>query len=818
MLSERLEVARLNGARIGDVFRRSGSLPSLGDGLFLRRRREALLMAGLAWVAAMRVPGGNRNVGVVYAEAAVIVSLFVAGWLIDRYGESLPLLRWRADSQRGGGAGRLIGRLIGGSALLVPLASRCLLGTRFGEPAAWEIVMMTTLGVGGITLAFCCGSVRNTALSVVCSGFLMLFAAAISDRIEAVSIGVVWVLVCMWWMLANHWERLEVHLAQSVHRHRGLRLGMTAMGLVVCGVGVLATWGRGPAVRLLQNGVMPTSGGQSWADPSARSGVGNGDAVVAAKEHAASFGAVESDIFLQSHQPSLYDLFDDLLGKPERMRRSEKSMGLPNVMRQNGGAKPSQSQQGSATFSTSRRSTQTPTDMTDRSNTAMLRWVGPPATGLAMERFDTFDGIDWTDSSRDVEGSAGGGRPLHRQQVDGRPWFFRSTTVRPELLGPTRADAVKVIRLRSPRIAVPAMTVGVHIADIDRDDFFGLTGDDSFYMPDRLMVPALTVVRLVTRELDGDAVRAISDFPKSARKVVEGGDAVKTDGIRMAESLAVRWAAGAESDWQRVESIVAKLRKDFVFDRKMTSAGDDPLADFLNVRRGGDHLFATAATVMLRRLGMEARLVTGFYVPRRTDRWGLGSWVSGEIDVLPEDAHVWVEVKVANDLWLPVEPTPGYEPPRMHRTFANRMAAMFWAALPKTLIAIGMGLVLWLSRRVWGEWVCRAVWLLSTPMNGRRRVAVLVRLLEWRGVLAGHQRPAGVTPRSWVAAAIEIVDSGSGELKLAAERFFDAADAAFYGPGTAFPGAWRVGADRVASGLTVSALLRSKRASRVVSP
>jgi hypothetical protein len=248
----------------------------------------------------------------------------------------------------------------------------------------------------------------------------------------------------------------------------------------------------------------------------------------------------------------------------------------------------------------------------------------------------------------------------------------------------------------------------------------------------------------------------------------------------------------------------------------MAIAGEDPLADFLKARRGGDHLFATAATVMLRHLGFDARLVTGFYAPRRTDRWRLGGWVGGEIDVLPEDAHVWTEVKVADELWLPVEPTPGYEPPRMHRTLAKRIAAMFWAASPVGLVACCVGLVGWVSRRLWGEWVCRVVWFLSAPLTGRRRVAVLVRLLEWRGLLAGLKRPAGVTHRNWVADAVEAVDDGSGELSVAAERFFDAADAAFYSPGTVLTRTWSVDADRVASGLTVSAWIRSKRA-KVVS-
>lgn len=784
------------------LIRSRWALASLGEGLFERRRREAIVMAALALVATMRVPSASQASGLVIVEAAIVALLFVLGWAIDRFA-LVP--RWTSDPKM---AGYRLGRIVGGAAMLVPTLSRFVVSSFGGEPAAMEIVMMSTLGIGAIVLVFCSTSSKNAALSVVCSGFLMLFTASISDRIDAVYLAVVWVLICLWWMLANHWERLEVHLAQSVRRHRGMRVGMTTLGLTLCGLAAMASWGRGPAARLIENGVMPTSGGNKWTDPSARSGVGNGDAVVAAKKNALSFGAVESELFLQSHQPSLFDLFDDVIGKPQRVRKSEKAVSLPNQNQKNQKAKAVQSQKADAGFSTSRQSKPKTQKEEGRKTPTMLQWVGPQATHLALQRYNTYDGIDWTDSSDRLGPAPRLSGALIRKEIEDRVWYFRPEPASP-LRGPARGDAIKVINLRSPRIAAPAMASGVHIADVDRDDFFGVTGDGSLHMPDRSSVPSLTVIRLVTFEIDGDQLRATGNL--APRLPLADEPQTASAGIELAGQLVRQWTAGANSDWQRVEQVIERLREDFVFDRSTPSVSDDPLVEFLKNRRGGDHLFATAATVMLQQLGFDARLTTGFYAPRRASRWA-----TAQVDVLAEDAHVWCEVKADEGVWVPLEPTPGYEPPHLYRTIARRLASAVWIALPYGLglvLAIG---ILWYSRRVWGEWMCRAIWRLSKPISERRRVALLVRLLDWRGKLAGTRRGIGVTPRRWVEQAAMIAEGIDGDakaagLQVAAGRFFDVADAAFYGPVAVMPRSWVVDADRVASGLTVRALMKSKR-------
>ncbi len=62
--------------------------------------------------------------------------------------------------------------------------------------------------------------------------------------------------------------------------------------------------------------IMPTSGGSSYAQRGARSGVGDGDALVAAQQNANSFGNVDTDLFVDSPEPSLYDMFSEQFGEP----------------------------------------------------------------------------------------------------------------------------------------------------------------------------------------------------------------------------------------------------------------------------------------------------------------------------------------------------------------------------------------------------------------------------------------------------------------------------------------------------------------------
>ena len=135
-------------------------------------------------------------------------------------------------------------------------------------------------------------------------------------------------------------------------------------------------------------------------------------------------------------------------------------------------------------------------------------------------------------------------------------------------------------------------------------------------------------------------------------------------------SLAREVAGDTAIQYAAVNRIEAHLRRLYVYDEAPpypTSrpedggpSGDDippPLADFLlNSRRGFCQHFAGGMAVMLRSLGIPARVAVG-YTGGRFDA------AQDRYVVLDRDAHSWVEVWFPDQGWLPFDPTPGRSAP-----------------------------------------------------------------------------------------------------------------------------------------------------------
>jgi len=146
--------------------------------------------------------------------------------------------------------------------------------------------------------------------------------------------------------------------------------------------------------------------------------------------------------------------------------------------------------------------------------------------------------------------------------------------------------------------------------------------------------------------------------------------------------LARRWASGASSDLAIARALETRLRTGYGYTLELPPAATaDPLANFLFVRRRGHcEYFASAMAVMLRTLGVPARLATGFqsgvYNPL-TDEWLMRA----------SDAHAWVEAWLAGRGWTTFDPTP----PDPNRAAPSALA--------------GLALYLDAARTFWNHWV-----------------------------------------------------------------------------------------------------------------
>jgi transglutaminase-like putative cysteine protease len=126
-----------------------------------------------------------------------------------------------------------------------------------------------------------------------------------------------------------------------------------------------------------------------------------------------------------------------------------------------------------------------------------------------------------------------------------------------------------------------------------------------------------------------------------------------------ARDLAATAVAGnTGSEFDEVMALTNYLQSNFRYSQQLghVPAGRDPVDWFLfDVKIGYCEQFATAETLMLRSLGIPARLATGY---------STGSYdpVLDQSVVRERDAHAWVEAWFPNHGWVPVDPSPGFSP------------------------------------------------------------------------------------------------------------------------------------------------------------
>lgn len=121
-------------------------------------------------------------------------------------------------------------------------------------------------------------------------------------------------------------------------------------------------------------------------------------------------------------------------------------------------------------------------------------------------------------------------------------------------------------------------------------------------------------------------------------------------------SLARQWTAGAATPYDRIIAIQDRFtdpRFGFSYDADVPgSSSDQAMVEFLTQTRVGFcQQFSSTMAVMLRTLGIPARLAVGF-----TPGEFAGS--AERLSVTTENAHSWVEVLFPSFGWVPFEPTP----------------------------------------------------------------------------------------------------------------------------------------------------------------
>jgi hypothetical protein len=668
--------------------------------------------------------------------------------------------------------------------LILPVIVEMVLRSLAEEGEAFELVMLVCLRNAALGTAAFARRRGQARLSCVFSGFLTLFSVSISDGRFIYVPAAIFSVVGLWTLMGAYWDRLQGQLAVECRRQAPVRIGVLG---AVCGI-LAVSAGLVAGVRhdlIALPGFMPTSGGQQASDPYARQGIGDGDMLAAAKEQAMTFGPVDSEQFLESNMPSLYDMLDDRYGEPTvKPRRVQRAVALSGSKSSDPNLKPGQSKQSGREFAAARRKMRNkPLRPRDTESKALLYVLGAVPVHLSLETYDAFDGATWVhEAGHPVT------PPLALNAAGDRPWLEFSASPSRWVLAQER-HAVKIVNLRSLRFPSPPLLTAVHIDRVNRADMFRWTPDGVLQIVGQDAVPQFTVVHLVNNVLSSDAVRK-----GGLREPVAAENAPYLrlpDVASLAECkrLAEAWTAGVPPGWPQVEAVVARLRSEFVHDNdSFAPAGcPDVIGHFLSRRRGPDYLFASAAAVLLRSCGYPTRLVSGFYADgKRYDRR------AGQTAVIKDDAHVWVEVGVSRGTWVSVEPTPGYEPPRMVRTWRER-AWMLVASLGGWILArwpFACGIVLIASIGVWrrrplADAIACLIWrgcLLGGP---QRAVLATVRLLERRARLAGCSRPENKTLAAWHGRWLRDCVSLRSKSHVSESRVFESHSPESHGPDSA---------------------------------
>ena len=521
----------------------------------------------------------------------------------------------------------------------------------FGTGRPFEMLIMFSLKNLVLGMAAVASQQTYQRWTMIGSMFLVLFGAAITTAPEVQVLVGIYAAAGVSWLVVSYWESLRDRLIASHRRtapsRRWLIGASIAIALVLASIGT----GENQALTSLR-GFLPSSGGDGAYDPFARSGVGNGEALVAGTENIQSFAPIEDAPFLQSEMPSLYDVFDNTYDEPLKNKKIDRAVSLPPDLLSDVCQRLATSQRASRQFSTLRKQREgRHGKVGDLKSKALFYVAGRTPLHLRLQTYDVFDGVEWY-----AEPDAKIGRALTIVERSGRPWLKLPHPTRSyDIFSKPEAHALKIVGLDTNRIPAPLNLTGIHIDKVEREDMFGWA-EESIVKMNRRKLPPLLPIHLSSRVIDRQRInREVSIM--SSHSSMRHRALPKLEQMDEVRSLVESWVEDIPRGWSQIEEIQRRLRASYQRDRSAFASEDCavPVLEFLfETRRGPDYQFATAAALMLRSIGYSSRVVSGFYAD--PDAYDVRS---RHTPIHSDDVHFWTEVYLQGGVWATVEPTPG---------------------------------------------------------------------------------------------------------------------------------------------------------------
>ncbi|MFO0912579.1 MAG: transglutaminase-like domain-containing protein [Pirellulales bacterium] len=586
----------------------------------------------------------------------------------------------------------------------------------------------------------------STPLVLVSSLFLVMYSFLWSTHVVTTVLVVLFGIVAVCHLAARCWQRLHPHRPLTTVEFSGQQMSLfwTTVGLLM--LTPLLLWQSAIASTSGWPGWLPSSGGQGAADFRAMRGIGSGDQLVAAEHDAMSFGPIETDLFIESEMPTLYDAYNESYEPPvpKRLQSTRRAIPLaPNDVRTSHQQRAT-NQSASREFSVHRQPRGTMERPEDVHVAALFHVQGRIPVHLGVETFNHWDGANLSH----VPDSEPLATPvLDPPDNDGRRWL----TLRPaEDLKPwERAEqhTLRIANLRTARVPGPPRMHRLLVDRLSDAGVFRIEDDgQAAYCGDHL--PQLTVLHIESRSIRRNQCAAI---PVYRRQTLDDDS-----GDQHVARLARQWSAASQPGWPQIDAIVQGLRLHATVDPRavVPPSTADAVDYFLGTsRKGSDYLFATAAALMFRQLGYESRVVSGFYASLKGH-----NPISGQTAVTSDDVHFWTEVRLIDGSWAAVDATPGYEQPFAAPSWPD-FWQQCWTTVARSVRRHAIGLTFGLAIAAWSVVRRRRVLSLlalawnALPRPGRSlrgEVSQTLWLIEAMALWHGQGRPVQQAWGRWL--------------------------------------------------------------------
>jgi len=627
---------------------------------------------------------------------------------------------------------------------------RLMLGT--GHP--FEILIMHSSCNLMLALAVCGFRMSFQRLAALIAVFLTIFCCTISSAPGLIPLVILFSIAAIAWLVAAWWETVDRRIVEAEQKRMPLRWLAVGVAMPLLILVTADSFGSNTVTTALR-GFMPSSGGAGEYSEFSRGGVNDGDALVAGDENIRSFAPLDDAPFLDSDKPSLYDVFNDTYDDAKVNRNQvERAISLPADMLKHIHQLMAEAKQAGREFSLQRTEKKSDSRRIHDLNTKAIFYVaGRTPLHLRMQVYELFDGVDWSPSPEKASDFVATIR-----KTNDRDWLkIPQPGESLDVFSGTATHSIKVANIDGNTIPLPAHPVGVSIDKVDRADMYQVDANGLVSLS-RKSIPSMVPVSVVSHCVDWASLSDNTGLSVIRRTEVTSMDSINVmlpsgQDIERIRALAEEWTSGLPRGWKQVDAIRSRLRAGYVLDRSSHASSDaSALQQFLiDTRRGPEYLFASSAAVMLRTLGYQARLVSGFYArPEKYDSHKRHTVVEAS------DAHFWCEVFVGSGTWLAVEASPGYallSPPLGILERLAVLVQLFWNACVEHRFWIGSAAVLltcvFVSRRTIQNALLTLRWRLTDSTTPERKAISLAVLIDHRLRLTGLERNAGTTLKRW---------------------------------------------------------------------